>query len=221
MGFGLINPFVAKILLAAEDGDSVNRISQRIGASYSYTYEWIEQLEEIGILDRDDGVHIQDKELAEQYRSLAAAVLKRDTDLEDAYLLPNFSGMEYRFSSTDAVFIWTKGGYQIGRNQRDYPIFIDIHEEDIAQWKRFFTEFGQEFSLEDRIEEGEPGIYYVLNPQESGFESDLVENSRVMPLEETVEWMQAYEVNFQPALEMVDSMYDLDLGATYREREAL
>lgn len=147
-------------------------------------------------------------------------MLTCDTDLEDAYLLPNFSGMEYRFSSTDAVFTWTKGGFQIGRNQRDYPIFIDISTEDVSEWKRFFTDFGQEFSLEDRIEEGEPGIYYVVNPQKEGIESDWVENSRVMPLEETVEWMLEYEVNFQPALEMVDSMYDLDLGATYREEEA-
>lgn len=221
MGFEFVNSFVAKILLAAEDGDSVNRISQKIGASYSYTYEWIDQLEEIGILDRDNGVHIQDTELAEEYRSLAAAVLKRDTDLEDAYLLPNFSGMDYRFSSIDAVFVWTKGGYQISRNQRDYPIFIDVHEDDVPEWQRFFTEFGQESTIEDRIEEGEPGVYFVLNPQKSGFESEWVENSRVMTLEETVEWMQKYEVNFQPALEMVDNMYDLGLGVTYREREAL
>lgn len=216
----MINPFVAKILLAAEDGDSINRISQKIGASYSYTYEWIQQLEEIGILDRDDSVQIEDRKLVEEFRSLAAAVLNRDTDLEDAYLLPNFSGMEYRFSSTDAVFIWTKGGYQIGRNQRDYPVFIDVHEDDVPEWQRFFTEFGQVSTVENRIEEVEPGIYYVLNPQESGFESDWVENSRVTPFEETVEWMQEYEVNFQPALEMVDELYDLELGVMYREEEA-
>lgn len=221
MGFGLVNQYVAKIFLAAEDGDSVNRISQKIGVSYSYTYEWVEQLAEIGVLERRDGVHIRDRELAEDYRSLAAAVLKRDFELEDAYLLPNFSGMEYRFTSTDAVFIWTKGGYQIGRNQTDYPIFIDVLEEDVSEWKRFFDEFGRDYSVEDRIQEGEPSIYYVLTSRATSFDTEWVENSSVTPLEETVNWMQRYEVNFQPALEMLDEMYDLDLGVTYRERETL
>lgn len=221
MALELVNQYVAKVLLAAEDGDSVLHLSRKIGASYSYTYEWVERLERIGVVERDDGVHVRDTGLAEDYRSLAAAVLTRDIDLDDAYLLPNFSGLDYRFSRTDAVFIWTKGGYQIGRNQRDYPIFIDVRDADVPAWRRFFAEFGQTCSVGSRIERGEPGIYYVVNPLDAGFEGEWVEHSRVTPLEETVAWMQRYEANFQPALEIVDEMYDLELGVTYREREVL
>jgi hypothetical protein len=47
---------------------------------------------------------------------------------------------------------------------------------------------------------------------------DRVENASVMPLDETVEWAEQYRASFQPALEMVDEMCDLDLGVEYRER---
>lgn len=220
MGFELINQFAAKILLVAADGDSINRISQKAGASYSYTHEWVERLEAIDVLARDDGVHIQDPEFVEAYRSLAAAVFRRECSLEDAYVLPNVAGMPYRFSMTDAVYFWTNGGYQIGRNQHDYPIFIDVLEKDVTAWERFFDEFGQRTRIADRIGHGDPGIYFVLHPRDT-IEGEWVENGCVMPLEETVEWMQTYEANFQPALEMVDEMYDLELGVSYRERGVL
>ena len=217
MSLDLINPHVTKILLAAQDGDSINRISKKTGGSYGWTHQWIERLESIGVITRDDGIHIKDQELIDDFRALARSVVRREMDLKDAYLVPNFSGLEYRYSKTDAVYIWTQGGYQIGRNQENYPIFIDVLEEDVDRWKRFFDGFSMEYSVRER--EGE-GIYFVLFPK-PGFESEWFENSAVMPLDETVEWAQQYEVNFQPALEMLDRMYDLDLDVTYRERERL
>lgn len=219
MGLELVNQYVAKILLAVEDGDSINRISRKIGSSYSYTYEWVRRLEETGVIERANGVYIRDREFREAFENTAKAVLSRDLDLDDAYLLPNFAGMDYRYSRTDAVFIWTKGGYQIGRNQRDYPLFIDVLEDDLEDWQQFFGEFSIDYTVEKRSPE-ERGIYFVLFPRET-FESEWVENAPVTPLAETVEWMQRYEANFQPALEMVDEMYDLDLGVEYRERETL
>lgn len=216
----MINPYVAKILLAIQEGDSVTDISRKTGISYGYTHEWIEQLEEIDIIQRSDGVQIEDEEFSEVFEEAAKTVLARDLDLNDAYLLPNFAGLEYRYSRTDAVFIWTEGGYQIGRNQHDYPIFIDILEDDVDQWTQFFDQYSIDYSFEERIEDGKPGIYYVLFTQDS-FESEWRENASVTPLDETVEWAQRYEVNFQPALEMLDEKYSLDLGVQYREREAI
>lgn len=222
MSLELVNPYVTKILLAAQDGDSINQVAQKTGGSYAYTHEWIEQLTAIDVIERDNGIHITDEDFYNAFRDVAETVLSRDMSLEDAYLVPNFAGMDYRFTRTDAVFIWTKGGYQIGRNQTDYPIFIDINEADLAAWEEFFEDFSIPYRIEDRIQNGDetPGIYYVLFPREE-FETDRVEHARVTPLDETVEWMQEYEVNFQPALEMVDEMYDLDLGVQYREREVL
>jgi hypothetical protein len=39
-----VNQHVAKTLLAVEDGDSINRVSQKIGSSYGCTHNWVERL---------------------------------------------------------------------------------------------------------------------------------------------------------------------------------
>lgn len=218
MGLDFVNRHVAKILLAVEDGDSINKVSEKIDSSYSYTYEWVNRLEEIGVFERDDGIQVLDDEFVDSFKDVAQTVLKRDLDLDDAYLLPNYAGMEYRYSKTDAVFIWTKGGYQIGRNQSVYPVFIDVYEKDVEEWREFFQGFGIKTSVGERPEA--EGIHFVLYPQEE-MEVDRVEGASVAPLTETVEWAEKYRANFQPALEMLDEMYDLGLGVEYRERNVM
>lgn len=217
MGLDLVNPYATRIVLAVRDGDSINRISKKAGVSYAYTHEWIERLEAIDVVERDDGVYLTDEAFRAAFESVAQTVVSTSPQLEDAYLLPNFAGLDYRYSKTDAVFIWTEGGYQIGRNRRDYPLFMDVLADDLADWQRFFEGYGLHSSVETR--DGD-GIYYVLFPREE-FESDWVENASVMPLPETVEWAQQYEANFQPALELLDERYDLGLGVKYRERTAI
>lgn len=219
MSLDLVNSHVLKAVLVIDDGDSINAISKKAGGSYGWTHRWIERLEEIGVVDRDDGVRIRDSEFREAYRRIAETVFARGVDLEDAYLLPNFSGMDYRFSRTDAVYVWTAGGYQIGRDRRDYPIYLDVLTEDRAEWEAFFDRFSMDAVVGERRAEG-TGIYYVLFPTD-GFESERVESATVTPLEETVEWARQYEANFQPALEMLEEMYDHDLGIDYRERNVM
>ena len=219
MGLDLINQHVAKILLALEEGDSINRVSEKTGLSYGWTYEWVEELEEAEIVANADGLTIQDEKVAEQFEELAQSVFSREMSLEDAYLLPNFSGMDYRYSKTDAVYIWTKGGYQVARNQNDYPIFIDIKRSELEAWKEFLDSFSVEYTIEDRRKD-EEGIYFVLNPM-PGFDSEWFENTSVTPLDETVEWAQGYRYNFEPALEMLDEMYGLGLGVKYSEEKVL
>lgn len=151
MGSELVNQRAAKILLTVEDGDSINRISKKAGSSYSCTYKWSEKLEEVGVLERNDGVRTRDQNFCDTFQDVAQTTLRKRLDFDEAYLLSNFSGLEYRFSKTDAVYTWTKSGYQIGRNQRDYPVFIDILEKDVEEWRKFFKGFGVETSVEDRI----------------------------------------------------------------------
>jgi predicted nucleic acid-binding protein len=206
-------------MLAVEDGDSINRVSEKIDSSYSYTYEWVTRLEEIGVLERDDGIRVTDGEFVDSFEAVARTVLKRDLAVSDAYLLPNFAGMEYRYSKTDAVYVWTKGGYQIARSRTDYPIFIDVYREDVEDWRRFFEGFGIEISIEERTQT--EGIHFVLHPQDEHLESEWVDSASVLPLRDTVEWAEKYRANFQPALEMLDEMYDLDLGVDYRERNVM
>ena len=213
----VVNQHVAKIILATEDGDSISRIAEKIGASYGWTHKWVTQLEEIGVIDRDDGVSITDDEFAAAFETVAKTVVQREIALDDAYLLPNFAGMDYAYTKTDAVYVWTKGGYQIGRNQDDYPIFIAVKDKDVAAWQAFFADFSVEARVEER---GGDGIYVVLVPQDT-VEVEWVEHAAVIPLQDTVAWMQQHEASFQPALEMIDDMYDVDIGVTYREREQL
>jgi len=222
MGLELINPHVVKIMLAAESGDSITQISEKTGGSYGWTHQWIERLEEIDVIERDDGIHVRDDEFQDVFETTARTVLSRESSLDDAYLLPNFAGLKYRYSRTDAVFVWTNGGYQIARNKLDYPIFIDVEADDITDWQRFFDQYAIDHTVEDRIQGGpdDPGIYFVLYPCPD-FDTERVEAASVTPLDETVEWAMQYEANFQPALEMLDEMYDLELDVAYREREVL
>lgn len=110
-----VNRHVAKLLLAVEDGDSINRVSEKIDTSYSYTHEWVTRLEEIGVVERADGIHVVDEDFIASFEDVARTVITRGLTVDEAYLLPNFSGLAYRYSKSDAVFVWTKGGYQIGR----------------------------------------------------------------------------------------------------------
>jgi len=213
----VVNQHVAKIILATEDGDAISRIAEKIGASYGWTHKWVTQLEELGVVNRDDGVRIADKEFAAAFETAAKTVVRRGIKLDDTYLLPNFAGMEYAYTKTDAVYVWTKGGYQIGRNQDDYPIFIDVVADEVDAWQAFFADFGVDAYVEER---GGDGIYFILFPQDD-IEAEWVEHAAVTPLQDTIEWMQQHAANFQPALEMIDEMYDVDIGVTYRERETL
>jgi hypothetical protein len=218
MGLDFVNRHVAKILLAVRDGDSINKVSEKTGSSYSYTYEWIQRLEEAEVLKQDNGIRILDEEFVESFKDFGKTVLRKDLSLDEAYLLPNFSGMRYRFSKTDAVYVWTKGGYQVGRDRTDYPIFIDVYGDDLEEWQRFFDGFGVETSVGER--EPKEGIHFVLYPVDE-METERVDSASVTPLDETVEWAQQFEANFQPALEMLDEIHDLELGVEYRERNVM
>ncbi|MEF8874749.1 MAG: hypothetical protein V5A88_08815 [Candidatus Thermoplasmatota archaeon] len=212
----IINPHVAKISLALREGDSIAHLSRKIGSSYGWTHKWISELEEIGVVERDEGIKIVDEEFIAEFKELGKGMLRRNLELEEAYLLPNFSGLSYAFTKTDAVFIWTKGGYQIARSKEDYPLFIKILREELEEWKDYFEDLSVKYSVEERSND-EDGIYFVLFPVEE-FESEWIENTSVIPLKETVRWAKKYEVNFQPALEMLDEMHDLKLDIRYKER---
>lgn len=207
----LINQYVAKILLALKEGASILRISQKIGASYGWTYHWIKRLEDLDVIERGKGgLKVKDGDLVEDFRKLARSVLRRGMNVEDAYLLPNYSGMDYAYTKTDAVFIWTKGGYQIGRSRASYPLFLKVLEKDLEAWTRFFTSFGVDVSVDHRLD---GGIHYVLFPSD-GLDFEWMGNVSVIPLEETVAWAKKYDINFQPALDMLEEMYDLSMGVT-------
>ncbi|MFW6305676.1 MAG: helix-turn-helix domain-containing protein, partial [Candidatus Saliniplasma sp.] len=189
----LINPHIAKISLALEEGDSILQLSKKIGSSYGWTHKWVNELEELDIIERKNGIRIIDKELLERFEQLGKVLIRKRLDLKDAYLLPNFSGMRYAFTKIDAVFMWTKGGYQIARSKTDYPIFIKIIEKDLSRWEDFFEGFHVQYNIKNR---GGNKIYFVLYPVKD-FESNWVENASVETLQNTIDWAKKYELNFK------------------------
>ena len=209
----LINPYVAKILIAAKDRDSVRQISMKIRESYGWTYKWVSELEKLGILRRDKQEVFVNKS-NDFYRStlkICTNLLKSNLSLSDAYLWPNLIGMEYKFTSTDAVFVWTKGGYNIGRSMESYPIFIEILEKDKIAWQKYFDQFWISYVFKN---ERKKGIYFVISTADN-IEKEYCEGIPVLPLAKTVEWAKKYSFNFEPALEMLDQLYDLKIGVKY------
>lgn len=215
--FELINPYVAKILVAAKEGDSIRSISKKIQESYGWTYRWIAELENIGAIKRKkQEVHINKK--SGFYRTATKFIkesLAKGLSLNDAYLLPNLIGLEYIFSEIDAVFIWTKGGYNIGRSKNSYPIFIEILEKDKNAWQDCFSKLSVRYSFKN---ERKKGIYFVIKLSKT-IEKEYFEQIPVLPLVKTIEWAKKYSFNFEPALEMLDKMYNLNLGIKYAELE--
>jgi DNA-binding Lrp family transcriptional regulator len=133
----------AKIMLAAQRGDSIHRIAAKVGVSYSWVYTWFERLEDNHIItNTDNGIQVVDHELRQQYAEMMAALYRRDTvTQEEAYVLPHFAGMEFAYTEIDAAYVWTHGGYQISRSHDDYPVFIAVHDRDVERWIAYGYDF--------------------------------------------------------------------------------
>ncbi|MBI2138698.1 hypothetical protein HYU13_03860 [Candidatus Woesearchaeota archaeon] len=212
--FDLINPYTAKIAIAARDGDSIRSISKKIKESYGWTYKWVLDLEKTGVITRR-GQEIRINKKNRFYKALIRCTtsLTNALNLRDAYLLPNLTGLDYIFTCTDAVFAWTKGGYNIGRSKKCYPIFIEVLEKDKPDWERYFSTLKIAYSFK---REKKKGIYFIISLC-GEMEREYCGDIPVLPLAKTVEWAKKYSFNFQPALEMLGSLYHLPVGEKYAE----
>lgn len=215
----IINPYTIKIIIAARDGDSVRAISKRINLSYGWTYKWVEELVGLGVFKRKgQKIKVNKKNpIYNEFVGFIRRILKEKLSLSDAYALPNLAGLDYAFTATDAVFIWTKGGYNIGRYKDNYPLFIEILDQDFEKWKTFFNELS--IKSTKKIER-KKGIYFILQPRKV-IKKEIVEGVWVMPLDETVAYAQKYIYNFEPALEMLSQMYNLNKKVKYAEKSHL
>lgn len=215
-----VDETAAKIMLAVEPGDSIRRVAQKIDGSYSWVYDWVERLEEAGFVRRDDGVYIEDYAVRDCYYNIVAAIARSvPPAIEDGYVIPHFAEMPFAYTKIDSVYVWTHGGYQIARGHEDYPIFIQVTEEDVARWTAFFDEFGIPSTIEERPDSTahSPAVSYVLFPKSGGVTQEWVDGNPVVPLEETVDHMMEYRVNYEPALEMIADEYDRDIDAPHED----
>jgi DNA-binding Lrp family transcriptional regulator len=211
-----INQYTVKILMSAEDDDSIRSISKKTNISYGWTYYWIEKLVDLGAIERN-GQKIKLNKNSRLYNNFIGFIkdsLKSSLSLSDAYSLPNLTGLDYAFTETDSIFIWTKGGYNIGRNKENYPIFIEVLSKDLGEWHNFFDRFFISYS--DGISKKD-NIYFILIKKDS-IKSDVIDGVSVIPLKDTVEYAKRFIYNFEPALEMLDSMYKLNMKSKYSEK---
>jgi hypothetical protein len=143
--------------------------------------------------------------------------LARKMNVSRAYELLNEADMDYALTGPDAVFFWTKGGYQVDRFFGFYPIHLKVRKDDLRKWEKFLGSRKQRFHVKDQpIKETLFGLFYVLYP-EKDFRIEKVEAFKIDPLKDTVEFCQSKIYSYEPALEMLDEMYGLGLKVEYKE----
>ena len=214
----LMDSTAAKIVLAIQRGDSINRIASKIDISYSWVYDWIEQLENTEIIVNTDNRHqIIDHEMRQQYAEMMATLYSRDPiSQEDAYVIPHFAGMEFAYTEIDAAYVWTHGGYQIARSHDDYPVFIEVHERDVDRWIAFFQQFGIDTTINERPDASDVNgnVHYVLFPKTNDIDTEWIDGNPVIPLDAAVDQMVENRPAYEPALEIIADEYDRDIDAS-------
>jgi DNA-binding Lrp family transcriptional regulator len=209
----------AKVVLAASPGDSVRRVSQKIDEPYETVRQKVKRLEEAGIVETDEGIRVTAPSVKDSiYQSAAAGARVSPPSVQEAYILPHFADRPFAFTRIDAVYVWTHGGYQVARSADDYVIFVAVEEP--AYWKNFFADFGMPANDERKsINEIEAAVQFVVEERDK-VEPEWIEGQPVISLDETVEYMRDNFAQFQPALEMLDEMYDkLDFDVSYSEKK--
>jgi hypothetical protein len=208
-----------QILLAVRPGNSIRNVAQRLHTPYETVRQAVNRLEAAGYLTYDNGLYVTDDGLRKRIRDmLAASATVSPPAIEDAYVLPQFGEWPFAFTRIDAVYVWTHGGYQIGRSPDDYPLFLAVRETDVDDWRAFFDDFGLPTAFERQPPDAiDSPLQIVLDPQPT-ITSELVEGYPVIPREETLHYMRDSFAQFQSGLDMLDRMYDdLDLDVDYHE----
>lgn len=209
MELELINPYVMKILISTREKDSISSISKRINLSYGWTYKWISVLIKEGIFKEQwRGFSVNKNN--EGYKKIIN-FLKRNfsKNINFYYEVLSLFGIKYSFTKTDAVYIWTEGGYNIARYKNYYPIFIKIKESDYKIFSFYCKKLGLKIN-------SKRGVFYSPKIVKD-FNCTIKENNPIDSLKETIQFMQKYEYNFQPALEMINEMYKKKLKIKYKE----
>jgi hypothetical protein len=216
------NEKAIKTLLAIEPGDSISGVARKIDENRETIRRVVNSLEDEGYVEYDQGLTVIDQTVREAGLSfLAASAGVSPPSISDAYILPHFADLEFAYTSIDAVYIWTRGGYQVARDPADYPLFLAVEEGDIAEWEQFFDRFGISVAQERQsIDELDGSIQFVLEPRAT-IKADVVDGRPVIPLEETVDFARDHYATFQSALDMLGRMYDeIDTDADYRMEPA-
>ena len=219
--YEVLNDTAARTILAIESGDSIRRVAQHLHTPYETVRQAVNRLQDAGYLSYDDGLFVADGRVREAALTLlATSAGVSPPSIEEAYVLPQFGDWPFAFARIDAVYVWTQGGYQVGRDPDDYPLFLAVREQEVEAWQSFFERFGLLTTLERQSRDALDGSLQIVLDPRSPLESDHVDGYPVIPRDETIAYMREHYAQFQSALSMLDRMYDdLDLDVAYREDE--
>lgn len=209
MEIDILNPYVMKILICARREDSINAISKRIGLSYGWTYNWIKRLVDIGTFKvTKTGLLLQEND---KFYDRVLDFIKENfkNDISFHYSVLSLFGIKYCFTKTDAVLIWTNGGYNISRYRGYYPIFIKIKKSDNSLFEWYCKKLGL------HINSGGGGFYSVELLED--FDVSYKKGIPVDTLDLTIAFMKKNIYNFEPALEMIQDIYGKKFGIKYKE----
>jgi len=141
MNIETINPYVLKILISARDEDSISSISNRIKLSYGWTNKWINELIKEGVFkERWRGIILQKDNI--YYKNILEFIKSNLMNTNFYYSVLSLFGIEYCFTKTDSVYIWTEGRYNIARYKEFYPVFIKIKKQDFRIFKEYCKKLG-------------------------------------------------------------------------------
>lgn len=207
MDLETINPYTMKILIAARPVDSIRAIAGRIGASYGWTYKWARSLVRTGVFSEHKNRIVLNDQHSFYQETMNYIRHAFGQDVGFHYAALAWFGIHYQFTMTDAVFVWTRGGYNIGRSKEYYPIFIKVLAADKDWFEYYCKKLGMRAGA---------GVFYqteyvdAITPAFCG-------NIPVDSLQDTIKFMQRHVYNFQPALEMVRATYHQGPRMKYRE----
>ena len=211
-----------KVLLALEPGDAISEVARKIDENRETIRRVVNRIEAAGYVVYDNGLHLVDQTIRDgglDFLTAAAAIAP--PSISEAYVLPQFAGMDYAYTAIDAVYVWTRGGYQVARDPTDYPLFIAVHEAELDAWAAFFDRFGIPTAHERQPADELDGAIQIVFEPRTQIETAMVDGRPVIPLQDTIVFARDHYATFESALEMLDRMYeDVDTDATYRMEPA-
>ena len=209
-----------KTLLAINPGDPISGVARKINENHETIRRAVNRLEEAGYVQYDGGLFVINDTVREAGLDfLAAAAAVSPPTISEAYVLPQFAGLEFAYTAIDAVYVWTRGGYQVARNETDYPLFIAIRETDLADWERFFERFGIPTAQQRQPADEIPGSLQIVLEPRAQVDAETIDGRPVISREETVAFAREHYATFESALDILDRMYDdLETDADYVNR---
>lgn len=134
-----------------------------------------------------------------------------------AYEFLSRAELPYALTNVDAVYAWTRGGYNADRFFGFYPVHIKVTRADVPKWRKALADNGWKSIMSgERPRETLFGLFFMLYPEEK-IKAERVGSLKAVPLDVTVEFCKNNPFTFEPALEMLDEEYHLGLGVKYRE----